>query len=1584
MESFTLSATESELISKIDSAKKDQGLLNVQLQKIMEEAHSKPLAEKAFFIKQMTEFQSKISASTALMNKLEADLKTAQMQKELAEQKNQCSVQNNVSNSSKLEINNDKVEHANSLLTSRFNPANAIFKNKEQSEEKDGLMAAINCLKKGNKIVLNTSQTAETHVPHSIFKNKEKPAEGEILTSVADSIRKVDNLSSIATSHHTHSIYKNKETPTVSDGLTSAIDSLKKGGKIIFNSNQSLTSHPTHVIFKNKETPTVSDGLTSAIESLKKGGKIIFNSNQSLTSQPTHVIFKDKETPTVSDGLTSAIDSLKKGDKITFNSNQLVSRFHPSMAIYKNKKPPQDNNEEVGEVMAGTPGNEDGLLKAMDSLKSGKKITINTKCPSRFDPSRAIRKNCSAKSVQDVLQPGSDEKTASETKQSREYVEISCSGLKKSNDSTGSEINPILSEHLKMPFLHTTSVCGDGSCFMYGSLEQLKYPELQAGANMSGMDCHINVRKTTCKFLRTNKELQGLEAFLYMKNNAIQELASRRNVPEGSISWSNYLEEMENNTSCMADATFLQAFALCIGKDLLITSPTNTSDQPWTLVEGTIEGSSFKSHGLPLTFFRNNKHYEPITRLKTETRGCRGCGEITEDISSHLTIHQRRRCYVFYGDLSPGEQASHQEPQLQSPRDSANPTTGDNNVQSSHDHSEHEPQLQAQRDNPNPPEYETSVHDEVHDVPQESDMKVYDNECNKCHIQLANVNSLEKHKKSTGGECLSFVCKDSHDHDFLVKKFDTEKDVEDFIGDIDGSWKKERCRGDRIRMTCNCTKGCKAKLRFQAVTRPEGTREFVLQACLGHEMEDFNIDIIEMQMALEGQAEKKVFPNEAAAREYIEQMEFDSFFRRMVNEKRKDGSTYQYYQCRRKEKYTPTTYSSKKNTGCTSKFTLSISPEGPVTMRSVLKHNHEDDEHSVMSQKEKGKAAAAFKHGVSVKTYMDQQYAVPSHERTKGRLGDRSDFRRLHQKNAPQKVDITKEEKENVLKSMENPAWRQFSLKQHYGDVPEHLKHKEVKRDFVFMFYMSDQQRKILAQYPQTLHMDGSHGTNRHGLQWVNFMVFDNRGAGIPVGHALVPEESEESVTPALEIMKKLEPEACEKIEYVSTDLAKSFMNAFTATVKAQVKWIPCAWHLERAWRTNLQKSVPKMYKDIQELRLEITSIDNFNRRYTILNDYYTSPAATQIERKKWKYFTDNYSEESGLVTKPSEWARVYQKGCVPHNLYVERLHGEFKEDNKKGNMRIDELMFAIEELANKKEYHFIMRRQRKHIGVKDSQAVRLFNYNHNPMKGYHIEVKEDYDGTYYIVKKEATDTEEEKTYVLCPNKFVQCSGVTCQVRCKTCPSESPCSHKFTCTCTKYARSNICKHQHHLHMHKCGVPHTRAEPMKKPRVKRGVGQMPTLSVKRKHEHQPQFGKLPIVKKRKNPKEATVIDPRQTAITKSLILMISKKPKSKDWGNWVCGDESQFYQFLKPLTFAEKARLLEKYQEARSHWKCFACPDQTMEKHKRGWVSCQVCHKLCHISCSPFETKEQATSSGPWHCCSCRQKMRQHRQLSASQ
>ena len=1538
---------ESEIKSQINSLKVKQAQLNEMLGKKMQEAQSLTLDEKSRSLTEMMTYQVEISQLNVSITKLEENLKSIQKEKE-DEAKRLSASQTTTLKSA--------IGSLKKGMKVTFNPAASIISAQESNKESHALNSsdsAINSIKNGLKVGLKVSFNPNESTPKKencqpLFSVKEK-FEEEVPSISFDDINKTSKARG-AESHGSQPVAETDplelEIPSISFDSFETSFNPKVVSKPVMESDPLDTEIPSvsFKLFKNP-APKVYEPAQARTESEEENFQVV--SQSAIQSDPTDITIQSA-----------------------------------SFKLFKNQAPRVDKQQ----LQTGTQGEEEIPSVSFQLFKNPK--TPNPQCT----PPTELVNHC-----QITDSKGAEHQT--------NYVEVNCPGLKKEGSHYyRDKMNPILSRKFGIPYHILKSVLGDGSCGPYSILEQMRFPDMQMGArNTAGLECHLSFRKAISNFMGTNEELRSLDTYSLLKDSALMQLAEQTDLPKECQTFEYYLKEMENPKR-MVDGCFLQAAALYLGKDILVVSEDNESNTPWTLIEGTIEGTSFKSHGPPITIAHMEKHFMPLNRIKSEASGCRGCGKVTQDIKSHLVNSVDMHCQVFYR-----ENVNMPRP-IEVTEEHAAPDCGVDQLTQ-----EIASQLAHGIEIANVQEVEVVVDNNTEitiDVNQNMpSMEVFINECPHCHEQYANRDSLRNHLKRLKGMCLTKkFCKDDHSHDLMAKKFSTKEEVMTFIDNLDGPKFVEVYNPkEQTDLECKCTVGCQAKITYKPVKRQDSqeTIEFVLHGCTSHKQStatdgctsrkqstatdgvmSFMGSVERLQQTFPADSEEfleqvldqagavtRIFETVQAANEYIKEMELDSVMRTNSKAERKNGDKYEMFYCRRREDYEPKVYNTKKNTKCKAMYKLNIHPNGTATMKSMLEHNHVLDEHAVISQKLKESLKEDFRKGVNAKTVFDKLIALNPSERTKGRLPDRKDLRQLELKYGALKVNITNEERDNVNMMLKvNPAWREFSLPC-YGEPPQNIKHKEVKRDEVFLMYMSDVQRKIFAQYPETLQMDGSHGTNRHGLKWINFMVFDDQGAGIPVAHALVPEEKEEAISPALKIIKELEPEAAARVQVVATDLAKSFLNSFQKVVNDKVKWVPCAWHLERAWRKNLQKSVPKLYKDLQALRLDMSSEEDFKRRLHILDKHYSSPNASALEREKWKYVIENYGEE-GTVAPASTWARVFQAGCVPHNLYIERLHGEFKLDNPKSNARIDECMYAIHEMAQKKDYAFEVRRQRRGIGTKESWATRLHNMDHHSMKGYSVHPLE--EAATFIVIKEPTEDEDAKFYILRPNQFRQCKGVadcevttktSCKVVCKTCPSLH-CSHDYTCQCEQYARTNHCKHQHHLAMHLMGVPHLKEEPIKKPRVCRRSGQMPTLSTKRKHVPQPQFGKLPVPKKQKKKKNVIEVDPRDTGISKSLILLISQSPKSEDWGSWVCGDKSQFEEFLKPLTEKEQSILKQKYGRAQVHWTCTGCPEITVDKHKKGWVTCAQCDDRYHITCSPFDTPNEARLSVNWFCQTC--------------
>ena len=313
-------------------------------------------------------------------------------------------------------------------------------------------------------------------------------------------------------------------------------------------------------------------------------------------------------------------------------------------------------------------------------------------------------------------------------------------------------------------------------------------------------------------------------------------------------------------------------------------------------------------------------------------------------------------------------------------------------------------------------------------VPQKT-IRVYNNECPHCHDQFATRGSLRNHRKRFKGDCTtSVVCKDDHFHNVLVRKFDTKEEVLDFIDIMNGSFIEVYIVYNPKGLTnleCRCNPGCQAKINFKPVKRqdPQGTTEYVLHACLGHEPDPHpqvrlgdaisnalsneemvpDKGLINFKRTFKGTF-KMTFATEKEARDYIKEEELDSVMKLNSADKRKNGDMYEMYYCRRRNKYEPKVHphsgkvqDTKMNTNCTAKYKLNIHQNGTVTMEGSFEHSHVVDEHAVMSKKQREELKEDFEKGGTAKTALDK-LALQSRERTKGRHPNRKDLRKMQLK----------------------------------------------------------------------------------------------------------------------------------------------------------------------------------------------------------------------------------------------------------------------------------------------------------------------------------------------------------------------------------------------------------------------------------------------------------------------------------------------------------------------------------------------------------------------------------------------------------
>ena len=348
------------------------------------------------------------------------------------------------------------------------------------------------------------------------------------------------------------------------------------------------------------------------------------------------------------------------------------------------------------------------------------------------------------------------------------------------------------------------------------------------------------------------------------------------------------------------------------------------------------------------------------------------------------------------------------------------------------------------------------------------------------------------------------------------------------------------------------------------------------------------------------------------------------------------------------------------------------------------------------------------------------------------------------------------------------------------------------------MFLLSENTKsKSEASDHQRLHLNNVLFNYRHRMTTITMMVFDPRGEGKLICSAIVPTERIDMVSIIFEELRRIAPEACQKVSVFMSDLTHVFETAWKATFGEDggPTFAKCAMHVEEAWKRNIKNE--DMLNIFKELRTD-GSEESVMQKYGLYEDLKNNPEA-QIER--WPddnerrvcvaalvYFFDNYGL-NGQVAQLNQFCRYYLNGSCAHQIHLERQHLKLKVLGKPCD-RIDQAVAnfeAVEQWEANKEIS-VDKRMRN---VKKSKAQVYHNDNHpdeNQIVNYFTEDLENGD---FLIRN--PDQEE---YIVSQNPFEQCDMDKCQVLCRKCGIGSPCAHTLRCTCKSFGLHNYCKHTH--------------------------------------------------------------------------------------------------------------------------------------------------------------------------------------------
>ena len=683
---------------------------------------------------------------------------------------------------------------------------------------------------------------------------------------------------------------------------------------------------------------------------------------------------------------------------------------------------------------------------------------------------------------------------------------------------------------------------------------------------------------------------------------------------------------------------------------------------------------------------------------------------------------------------------------------------------------------------------------------------IEENECATCHKQFDKAKNLKAHLKANKTtDCKAITCKVEHDHDYKIIKFESAEEAKSFGKTFGTGFTLKSAVNDLKNIRSNCReKGCAAKWSSQQTERPSGKIEYVFRGCLAHNPQcKYHVNNV-----TDGKSDcktnkkfthKKTFDNWDRAMDYFYKQAQDSLYLLQNLRFSNEGSLMKKeFICHRSgiPVQKPGSKNDSKKIGCTSKCSMSSTRKG-IEFAGDFSHNHEEFDLARLGKKQTEYISKMLRVG-TIDTVMDELTKHPEENPT-GKFLSRRVVWRIKRDKVPGDCDLNIDEGVNVHNYYgKHKSLRSFQARRFFGEPPAEIAGKEIQTTDgnVMLAFCSERQLQIFKDNPRNIYVDGSHNTNQAGYPLVTVMVPNKFGIHEAVFQAVVEHENKDMIKHVFEELRKLAPEECAQVKTLTSDLFQGYIDAFREVVgdngpDHRVRYIPCKWHVERAWTNNIKSD--RLLGDLKALILEPNQ-NIFEARLAQLEEkYLNSPVGN--EEREWDYFKRNYGHE-GVVVKPKQWARSYTSGAISHNLHIEAYHSRIKKILKAG--RMDVLIKGLLKFERDCSY-WAMGREKGIPGKKLSPAQKKFLYEHQGSAGYSVQRVSEGE---YLVTKQGGGWRDHKQYTVKRNDIQPCNDMlSCKVKCKECGQGqgTVCWHTYKCyPCPRYNLIGACKHQHML------------------------------------------------------------------------------------------------------------------------------------------------------------------------------------------
>lgn len=315
--------------------------------------------------------------------------------------------------------------------------------------------------------------------------------------------------------------------------------------------------------------------------------------------------------------------------------------------------------------------------------------------------------------------------------------------------------------------------------------------------------------------------------------------------------------------------------------------------------------------------------------------------------------------------------------------------------------------------------------------------------------------------------------------------------------------------------------------------------------------------------------------------------------------------------------------------------------------------------------------------------------------------------------------------------------------------------------------------------------MDATHGTNHYHFKLVTVLILDEFGEGVPVGWMVSNKEDGILLSTFLtSLMDRTGPITA---QYFMSDDAEQYYSSWNKVYGGQPRKLLCSWHVDKAWRSQLQSisssdKKTKLYCSLRTI-LQTLSIPEFRK----LMQQSISWMLSDPDLEAFGHYFQTY-----YAKRNEEWAYCYRVGTpVNTNMSVEAFHRLLKVVYLEGkhNRRVDHLLSLLLRIARDKLFDRLIKLEKGKSTHRGGEINRR-----------HRAAIEMIDTTISVVQieeslRQISSASRDHVQYLVRRQNAQCE---CKVICGSC---GICAHMYTCSCVDSAvHSTACKHTHVIHM----------------------------------------------------------------------------------------------------------------------------------------------------------------------------------------